>query len=1002
MSYFVPVSTTVRDYFLSDETIKYFKIIIDPDGTPSTFLPKDISCDASEDYQRWSFSVKNRVGLSVGLYANDSCVVQISHNNSDWITIFTGFVSDEGLRRSRGMITDDYVMLDLVDATKRKGTRRKPDKAILSNFTTVDTTTTTASVLHYLAGLMGATIESSDVTYTHEILEVGSSTAWSELQRLKEAFHADMYFRYDGKLLFRSPLEDSYSAPSSEWTFQADPSVAVSGNMCRVRGKLQEVYTPVRCNYAKTAFPDYNQLSPRVIYKNTTELSSETGYISIEVLAGEYWPGPNAGDVARLLYSDPDSGEEYPYAISVITPSIGVTGSSSAIEYTGGTLELISFNGSTTATSNEAGASQIILRNTGATCTIRKLAITGTPYSKVSDVVVEHVDSAVASAIDYIEQEIDGKYMVDSAQAFDTLYHVVEEGKGRPRQFAFDAPFMPWIQRRAIVNVQPPSESSVRCVVNTYNHKNKGRAFQGMRTSIVCTELGTHTPSGSPYIETAPSIPAWQAKLTAIAPNASATYRSASTTIPTNPKIGDYWYQTDTQLTKRYDGSDWQNVGASPLNESELVGISFQNDSGNVKIYDDGTLEAIDAKLNGTLRTGSGAPTDARVGIKDQSGIIAGPTFTGSGLNDLSIVSDGDTAVTARVRIEKKDYISSNILSSFDSPSDGPSGFAFDGTNLISCDYNSDKIYIHDGITGDILSSFTAPSTYPGGLAFHGINLISCDTVLGKIYIHDGITSNILSSFDTPSVRPIGLTFHGINLISCDYYSHKIYIHDGISGDILSSFDSPSATPYGLTFDGTNLISCEMYGVIYIHDSHDSFKVSDDDGGTYGSEIEIPASRTYDIPTYDITIGFGSRSGHTTGEYWAFEQGAMKGLVIEDSGGDEYFSASNGIIKTNDMEMFSCRAWVNFNGTGTVSIREDGNVGSITDRGEGRYRVNFTEAMSDTNYAVTGLVRDVNTNDANVTLGMQADQLKTTSYVEVVCSLSSYYDSSEVSVIVFR
>lgn len=49
---------------------------------------------------------------------------------------------------------------------------------------------------------------------------------------------------------------------------------------------------------------------------------------------------------------------------------------------------------------------------------------------------------------------------------------------------------------------------------------------------------------------------------------------------------------------------------------------------------------------------------------------------------------------------------------------------------------------------------------------------------------------------------------------------------------------------------------------------------------------------------------------------------------------------------------YSCRAWVNFNGTGTVAIRASGNVTSITDNGTGDYTVNFTTAMSDTNYAV--------------------------------------------------
>jgi len=51
---------------------------------------------------------------------------------------------------------------------------------------------------------------------------------------------------------------------------------------------------------------------------------------------------------------------------------------------------------------------------------------------------------------------------------------------------------------------------------------------------------------------------------------------------------------------------------------------------------------------------------------------------------------------------------------------------------------------------------------------------------------------------------------------------------------------------------------------------------------------------------------------------------------------------------------YMCRAWVNFNGTGTVAIRASGNVTSITDNGTGDYTVNFTTAMPDANYAVTG------------------------------------------------
>jgi len=49
--------------------------------------------------------------------------------------------------------------------------------------------------------------------------------------------------------------------------------------------------------------------------------------------------------------------------------------------------------------------------------------------------------------------------------------------------------------------------------------------------------------------------------------------------------------------------------------------------------------------------------------------------------------------------------------------------------------------------------------------------------------------------------------------------------------------------------------------------------------------------------------------------------------------------------------IYPCRAWVNFNGTGTVAIRASGNVSSITDNGVGDYTVNFTTSMPDANHS---------------------------------------------------
>ena len=67
-----------------------------------------------------------------------------------------------------------------------------------------------------------------------------------------------------------------------------------------------------------------------------------------------------------------------------------------------------------------------------------------------------------------------------------------------------------------------------------------------------------------------------------------------------------------------------------------------------------------------------------------------------------------------------------------------------------------------------------------------------------------------------------------------------------------------------------------------------------------------------------------------------------------DSSGVFRFNSGYGSVAA----AYGCRAWVNFNGTGTVAIRASGNVSSITDNGTGNYTVNFTTAMSDSNYAV--------------------------------------------------
>ena len=58
------------------------------------------------------------------------------------------------------------------------------------------------------------------------------------------------------------------------------------------------------------------------------------------------------------------------------------------------------------------------------------------------------------------------------------------------------------------------------------------------------------------------------------------------------------------------------------------------------------------------------------------------------------------------------------------------------------------------------------------------------------------------------------------------------------------------------------------------------------------------------------------------------------------------------------LSQFTAKAWVNFNGTGTVAIRDSHNVSSITDDGTGIYRVNFTNNMANVNYMCCSMGKD--------------------------------------------
>jgi len=111
------------------------------------------------------------------------------------------------------------------------------------------------------------------------------------------------------------------------------------------------------------------------------------------------------------------------------------------------------------------------------------------------------------------------------------------------------------------------------------------------------------------------------------------------------------------------------------------------------------------------------------------------------------------------------------------------------------------------------------------------------------------------------------------------------------------------------------------------------------------------------------------------------------------------------IVDVNNVQIGTfCRAWINFNGTGTPASRASFNVSSITDNGVGNYTVNFTNAMPDANYSAIG-----NMNTAGTGVGTANDgQVSPYSYlvgsiaIVTMDGSGTLGDKAWISVAIFR
>jgi hypothetical protein len=257
--------------------------------------------------------------------------------------------------------------------------------------------------------------------------------------------------------------------------------------------------------------------------------------------------------------------------------------------------------------------------------------------------------------------------------------------------------------------------------------------------------------------------------------------------------------------------------------------------------------------------------------------------------------------------------------------------------------------------------------------------------------------------FDTDTVA---LSTSGVAALTIDANSRvNINANTYVVGNVGIGIDNPSQKLEVIAGAGQTarmVVGGGDTAVLVINGDRDNTG----DAGTEDCSLLFTADGNYNPSTNGGLGAFGFRIGclNNLGTSQLTFTEVISGVNYErmrlDNSGNLQFNSGYGSSAT----AYGCRAWVNFNGTGTVAIRASGNVSSITDNGTGDYTVNFATAMPDANYNVTGTAPRNNANDTLI-LGPKGNASTYSTSAVRIAALSdggAMEDSPIVSVSIFR
>jgi len=314
--------------------------------------------------------------------------------------------------------------------------------------------------------------------------------------------------------------------------------------------------------------------------------------------------------------------------------------------------------------------------------------------------------------------------------------------------------------------------------------------------------------------------------------------------------------------------------------------------------------------------------------------------------------------------------------------------------------------------------SVKAPTSTTGSIQLNGSDVLtiesdrSVDIDSGTLYVD--ATNNRVGIGTSSPAHPLQISHATTSRINFSETTNSLTLNIGQWGSknriegsggsdlIISNYDAsnPIAFYTGSGGGNTERMRINASGNVGIGTSSPGTKFHVSDTSTNTVKSRTQASTGY------VDIGMGGNSG-------VFDTSASDGIRLRLSGNDAVAIDASSNFKFNSgygsvANAYACRAWVNFNGTGTVAIRDSGNVSSITDSGVGDYRVNFSTAMPDTNYAVVGSCQGASGTDIVDfgSFGYSASPSVTPTTSQVAVGAFAYsgagVDTAYVSVAVFR